>query len=127
MASIKPLIAIVSVTFLVNYTGQASWYGEEHRGKPMANLKPFNPRKLTCASWIHPLGTKLEVTTTWGGEHRSVIVEVTDRGPARRLLKKGIGIDLSEEAFFRLGPPLWSRSQVLALGHMYVNIQELPR
>lgn len=126
MASITPLVAIVSVTLLVNYSGQASWYGENHRGKPMANGKPFNPKKLTCASWIHKMGTRLEVTTCWGGEHRSVIVEVTDRGPARRLLKKGIGIDLSEEAFFKLGPPLWSREQVLALGIMSVEVRELP-
>src|SRR5215468_7676281 len=42
--------------------GVASWYGEEHRGRLMANGKRFNPDKLTAASWFYPLGTKVQVT-----------------------------------------------------------------
>lgn len=76
----------------------ASWYGEEHRGKLMANGKPFNPDALTCASWHYPFGTRLKV------QHgsRTVIVTVTDRGPHKRLNR---AIDLSESAFRQLANP----------------------
>lgn len=74
----------------------ASWYGESHRGKPMAwRGRPFDPDALTCASWAYPFGTRLRV---WYRE-RSVVVTVTDRGPA---LWTGAQIDLSRAAFARL-------------------------
>jgi len=79
-------------------TDRASWYGEEHRGLPMANGKPFNPDKLTAASWFYDLGTLVIVTHAgW-----SIIVEITDRGPARHLVDEGRKIDLSHAAFARL-------------------------
>ena len=40
----------------------ASWYGEEHRGKLMANGHRFDPDKMTAASWFYPLGTQVKVT-----------------------------------------------------------------
>ena len=46
--------------------GVASWYGEDHRGKLMANGRPFDPDALTCATWDHPFGTRLKVTTMSG-------------------------------------------------------------
>ncbi|MCC7375701.1 MAG: hypothetical protein IT581_13670 [Verrucomicrobiales bacterium] len=79
---------------------EASWYGEDHRGKPMANGKPFVPEDLTCASWFYPLGTRLDVRRV--GSRRCVTVTVTDRGPARRLVRRGRAIDLSAAAFHRL-------------------------
>ena len=48
-------------------------------GRLMANGRPFNPDRLTAASWFFELGTKV-VVTHYG---RSVVVEITDRGPAR--------------------------------------------
>lgn len=34
----------------------ASWYGEEHRGRPMAwRGRPFDPDRMTYACWCHPL------------------------------------------------------------------------
>jgi len=81
--------------------GTASWYGEEHRGKLMANGRPFNPDALTAASWFHPLGTRLRVMS---GDS-SVVVTITDRGPARRLVRQGRVIDLSAAAFRRLAGP----------------------
>ena len=75
-------------------TGIASWYGEECRGKIMANGKPFDPDALTCASWHYPFGAKLRVTNNETGCW--VIVEVCDRGPAKRLNRL---IDLSKAAF----------------------------
>lgn len=81
--------------------GTASWYGEEHRGRLMANRQRFNPDRLTCASWFHPLGTRLVITRT-DGIPGSVEVEVTDRGPHRRFVRQGRVIDLSRAAFERL-------------------------
>lgn len=94
-------IALVLLSGIPASATIASWYGEEHRGKPMANGKPFDPDKLTCASWFHPLGTVLEVSRNG----KAVRVTVTDRGPAWRLVKQGRGIDLSHAAFHRLADP----------------------
>ncbi len=76
----------------------ASWYGEELAGRLMANGKPFNPSRLTAASWHYPLGTPVKVTHGTN----SVIVIITDRGPNRRF--KDREIDLSRAAFKRLAP-----------------------
>jgi len=84
----------------------ASWYGEEHRGRLMANGKKFNPDKLTAASWFYPLGTRVQVTLNSAAEpSRSVIVTITDRGPSRDLVRKGRTIDLSHAAFRQLASP----------------------
>jgi rare lipoprotein A len=104
-------------------SGLASWYGEQHRNRLMANGRPFDPDKLTAASWMYPLGTRLRISThdedrsvvvTRGAvrtprptyDHdgdRSVVVTVTDRGPARELVRRGRVIDLSKAAFAVLG------------------------
>jgi rare lipoprotein A len=80
---------------------RASWYGEKQRGLPMANGQRFNPDKLTGASWFFDFGTKVVVTHA----NRSVVVEITDRGPAKRLLNEGRKIDLSRAAFAELADP----------------------
>lgn len=91
LAACLPLCALAE-------SGLASWYGEDHRGRLMANGRPFNPDNLTAASWHYPLGTR--VTVRAGG--RSVRVTITDRGPNHRL--RGRVIDLSAAAFARLAP-----------------------
>lgn len=73
----------------------ASWYGWDHQGRLMANGRKFDCRKLTCASWRHPLGAILDVSR----DSRSVRVTVTDRGPNHRLHRD---IDLSLAAARRL-------------------------
>ena len=87
----------------------ASWYGEDHRGRLMANGQPFDPDRLTAASWFYPLGTKVRVTlkspTSISSVPPSVLVTITDRGPARRLVRQGRKIDLAEAAFKQLGHP----------------------
>jgi rare lipoprotein A len=86
--------------------GVASWYGEEHRGRLMANGKRFNPDKLTAASWFYPLGTKVRVTLNSNSQNsRSVLVTITDRGPAKDLVRDGRIIDLTYAAFKRLWHP----------------------
>ena len=91
--------------------GVASWYGESHRGRLMANGKKFNPDRLTAASWFYPLGTKVRVTLDSpqlnGRKNppRTVIVTITDRGPAHRLVRDGRIIDLAHAAFKALAHP----------------------
>src|SRR5579883_2656491 len=90
--------------------GHASWYGEEHRGKLMANGRPFDPRKMTAASWFYPLGTRVRVTlrdpalNAGRGGKRAVVVTITDRGPALNLVREGRIIDLGQAAFEQLAP-----------------------
>lgn len=91
---------------MVAKKGLASWYGETHRGKLMANGKRFNPDKLTAASWFYPLGTKVRVTAKASDNSaRSVLVTVTDRGPADDLVREGRIIDLAHAAYKRLAHP----------------------
>jgi len=86
--------------------GLASWYGEKHRGKLMANGRKFDPDKLTAASWFYPLGTKVRVIlSTTGQPERAVTVRVTDRGPAWHFVHRNRVIDLSYAAFKQLAEP----------------------
>jgi rare lipoprotein A len=84
-------------SFKLSYIGTASWYGEKHQGRKMANGKLFDRRKLTAASWYFPLGTTIRVVNLKNGE--SVVVTITDRGPGMHLHRL---IDLSEAAAERL-------------------------
>lgn len=77
--------------------GVASYYSYECANKPMANGKIFNPEMRTCASWFYDFGTKLVVKSLDTGLETEVVV--TDRGPNRRLVKRGRIIDLSKRAF----------------------------
>ncbi len=96
--------------------GLASWYGEEHRGKLMANGRKFDPDKPTAASWFYPLGTQLRVTVkSTAGSRRSVQVTVTDRGPAPGLVRSGRIIDLGRAAFEKIAHP--------SLGLVAVSVQ----
>jgi rare lipoprotein A len=81
----------------------ASFYGESHRGRLMTNGERFDPDKMTAASWFYPLGTRVKVTLT--GFSCSVIVTITDRGPAHRLVRGGRIIDLAQAAFAQLSGP----------------------
>lgn len=81
-------------------TGQASFYCEGFRGRITASGAPFDPEAMTAAGWDWRLGTRLLVTH---GE-RSVVVLLTDRGPARKLRARGRVLDLSRAAFARLAP-----------------------
>ncbi len=78
--------------------------------------RPFNPDALTCASWFYPFGTVLEVRS--GG--RTVLVVVTDRGPAWRIVDRGVVLDLSAHAFSLLSP---DRRHPLRPGPIPVSIR----
>ena len=80
----------------------ASWYSHEScikeggSGK-MANGEILDDTRLTAASWDYPFGTRLSVTNLING--KTVVVEVTDRGPSKRLYREGRVLDLSMAAF----------------------------
>ena len=62
------------------FTGRASYYA--YRGGKTASGQPFSPDALTAAHRTLPFGTRVRVTdlTT----NKSVVVVITDRGPAAR-------------------------------------------
>jgi peptidoglycan lytic transglycosylase len=77
--------------------GVASWYGPECQGLPTASGKPFDMEGMTCAHRQLPLGTTIRVTNLLNS--RSLILKVTDRGPAPR----DRVLDVSMGAAKRLG------------------------
>lgn len=90
----------------VKHSGLASWYGEAHRGRLMANGRRFDPDKLTAASWFYPLGAKVRVTLNDPAQpEKTVTVTVTDRGPAWHFVRKKRIIDLTYAAFKELAEP----------------------
>ena len=78
-------------------TGQASWYGDELRGRPTANGEAFNPDGFTAAHKTLPMSSYVEVTALDTG--RTILVRINDRGPyhGNRI------IDLSKGAARQLG------------------------
>jgi rare lipoprotein A len=77
--------------------GLVSWYGKPFHGRKTASGKVYNMYKLTCAHRSLPFGTLLRIQNSKNG--KSVVVEVTDRGP----FIKGRDIDLSKRAAQNLG------------------------
>lgn len=77
--------------------GKASYYGDQHQGKPTATGEPFDKEEMTAAHKTLPLGAKVEVENPKTGD--SVEVRINDRGPYVR----GRVIDLSERAAEELG------------------------
>lgn len=71
----------------------ASYYADKFNGLRTASGKKFDNNKLTAAHKKLPFGTMVRVTNEKNG--KSVVVEVTDRGP----FVKGREIDLSKKAF----------------------------
>lgn len=82
----------------------------------MADGDKFDPDKMTAASWFYPLGTRVRVSVR-SRPQRSVLVTITDRGPAKRLVRQGRVIDLARAAFAQI-----ARLQV---GLVHVSIQPI--
>ncbi len=70
-----------------------SYYADRFHGKRTASGKRFDMNKMTAAHKKLPFGTMVRVTNEANG--KSVVVEITDRGP----FVKGREIDLSKKAF----------------------------
>jgi rare lipoprotein A len=88
----------------------ASYYHDKFNGKKTASGKKFDNNKYTAAHKTLPFGTKVKVTNIASG--KSVIVEVTDRGP----FVKSREIDLSKRAFMEI-------AKNKGIGAMIVNIE----
>ena len=71
----------------------ASYFADKFNGRRTASGRKFDNNKYTAAHRKMPFGTKVKVTNEANG--KSVIVEITDRGP----FIKGREIDLSKRAF----------------------------
>lgn len=74
----------------------ASYYHDKFTGRRTASGQKFDNQKYTAAHRKLPFGTKLKVTNEKNG--KSVIVEITDRGP----FTKGREIDLTKKAFMEI-------------------------
>lgn len=92
-----------SITTEASYYTVASCMKESGQAI-MANGRALDDNKLTAASWDYSFGTRLYLRNMSAGPGfgRTVTVIVTDRGPARRLYRKGRRIDLSRAAFIGL-------------------------
>ncbi|MFV7235189.1 septal ring lytic transglycosylase RlpA family protein [Flavobacterium sp. ZB4R12] len=71
----------------------ASYYADKFNGRRTTSGRKFDNNKYTAAHKKLPFGTKVKVTNEKNG--KSVIVEITDRGP----FVKSREIDLSKRAF----------------------------
>lgn len=80
-----------------NVTGIASWYGSRVNPEMTASGERYNWSKLTAASKVLPLSTRVLVTNLRNG--KKVIVRINDRGPfvSNRV------IDLSYAAAAKIG------------------------
>ena len=94
--------------------GVATWYGDAYRGKRTASGEKFNPDDFTAAHRTLRFGSIVEVRNL--RNDRTVLVEITDRGPFG---KNNRIIDLSEAAARQLG--------MLAAGTVPVEIRLVRR
>lgn len=78
---------------LLKKNAHASYYADRLNGRRTASGRIFSNSKYTAAHRKLPFGSKVRITNEANG--KSVIVEVTDRGP----FTKGRDIDLSKRAF----------------------------
>lgn len=76
--------------------GKATWYCCYRKGTKTADGSLFSQHKLTAAHKTLPFGSQVRVTNLKNG--KSVIVEITDRGP----FKPGKIIDLTPAAFAKI-------------------------
>ena len=92
----------ISLGIMGEMQGVASWYADFSPGirDTTANMEAFDHNAMTCAIWDFPFDTFLEVTNLDNG--RKVRVRVNDRGPAKRLCRKGRVVDLTMASFKKI-------------------------
>ena len=87
----------------------ASYFADKFNGRKTASGRRFDNNKYTAAHRKLPFGTKLKITNEANG--KSVIVEVTDRGPFTR----GRDIDLTKRAFMEIASKSWGGSLIVKI------------
>jgi rare lipoprotein A (peptidoglycan hydrolase) len=90
----------------------ASYYADKFNGQRTTSGVRFNNNDYTAAHKKFPFGTKLKITNEANG--KSVIVEVTDRGPFVRSRE----IDLTKRAYMEI-------AKNKGAGSMIVTIEEI--
>lgn len=101
---VKTILEIDSLDFylansklkLLKKNAHASYYHNKFNGRRTASGKKFDNNGYTAAHKKLPFGTIVKVTNEANG--KSVIVEITDRGP----FSKAREIDLSRRAFMEI-------------------------
>jgi rare lipoprotein A len=91
-------------------SANASYYADKFNGKRTTSGKKFSNSGYTAAHKKLPFGTKIKVTNEANG--KSVVVEITDRGPFVRSKE----IDLSKRAFMDI-------AQSKSSGQMKVTLE----
>lgn len=81
--------------------GLATFYAGFFHGRRTASGTIFDSTEMVAAHPTLPFGTRVRVHNLRSG--KSVVVRVTDRGPAKGPQKRGIIIDLSHAAAQQLG------------------------
>ena len=94
---------------LFKKNAHASYYADKFTGRKTASGRIFNNQKYTAAHRKLPFGTKVRVTNEKNG--KSVVVEITDRGP----FTKGRDIDLTKKSFMEIASNKYG-------GHLVVTI-----
>ena len=87
------LLAVLGKFKIYKKEAHASYYADKFNGRRTTSGRKFDNNKYTAAHKKLPFGTKVKVTNEKNG--KSVIVEITDRGP----FVKSREIDLSKRAF----------------------------
>jgi rare lipoprotein A len=82
-------------------TGKATYYAARFEGRTTASGEVFRHSELTAAHPRLPFGTLVRLTRR--GKGQSVIVRITDRGPAPIEQRRGTIIDVSKRAAAELG------------------------
>lgn len=90
----------------------ASYYADKFNGRKTASGEKFDNNSYTAAHRKFPFGTKLKVTNQASG--KSIIVEITDRGPFSR----GRELDLTKRGFMEI-------AKNKGIGVMVVTIEEV--
>lgn len=105
-AAVLILGLLLGVSVCFAEVGTASYYTykscvrEGTSGVWTASGERYNENDLTAAMWDIPFGAQFMVTNM--ANNKIVIVRINDRGPSRRLVKKGRIIDLSKGAFLKI-------------------------
>ena len=97
LAFIASVSASVAIPAVAGQRVNATWYGDELRGRRTASGEVFNPNGLTAAHRTLPFGTCLRVSNPRSG--KSVKVRINDRGP----FTKGVSLDISKGAARAIG------------------------
>ncbi|MFV8368948.1 septal ring lytic transglycosylase RlpA family protein [Flavobacterium sp. LB2R40] len=90
---IDSLVNVLAVFKPFKKEAHASYYADKFNGRRTTSGRKFDNNKYTAAHKKLPFGTKVRVTNEKNG--KSVVVEITDRGP----FVKSREIDLSKRAF----------------------------